>query len=649
MYLSLAYQDSVNFPDNKDYESIDLLSSGVKKVSLDNYPNLLRIRISKCYNLKSVTLTNMPKLQVVDLLDNGNLCDVTFDQCPSLVTVDAGFNKSLTKIKGISHIQYLSVPFSHQLQLESLPNAVFLDLSAISKVDVNQILRDSPNLECLICSSSTKLNLSDITNHKSLSILQISSCRLNCDSISDQSNLKIIIFDFCQDYRQCITGDAKLLDNFYVTDPNSSNQAGKDVSKFIDFNPKYQSLQRLLYGPWGVPEIDLTETIEIDHPIVQPPEGTDLQKAADAIVGSIMASAVLDMIGVGVEFINDCMAKPLLLGKANITWSHPRCNRHNERFVRGTPTDDTSQNILIMRTIVESNLQEGMSQDILSDDDDDEGSSSSCLSNAFTYKKVKIDPCLFGENLVEWIQNGHAEHKHPGGLGCGATTFAVVNHRKYHSDPIFASRDVWIKGGKRVAPNGSVMRIASSGCFAFWDDEIVATQAAKYARVTHADPRCVYSSVAAALLIARYIRWNSGIGGNEEPNIDEVLQFAKKFVKDIDQYEGDVSYYSNCKTVEDLKLSEVKKIGYCLKAFGSAVWALRYCNSIEEGIQKVMREGGDSDTNGAVVGALLGAKFGFKGIPAEYIDMMFVGQWMFREMKPFMNLMGIEMPPSPYI
>lgn len=112
------------------------------------------------------------------------------------------------------------------------------------------------------------------------------------------------------------------------------------------------------------------------------------------------------------------------------------------------------------------------------------------------------------------------------------------------------------------------MVIASSGCFVFWDDEIVAKQTETYARVTHADPRCIYSSVATVLLRSRYIRWNAGIGGKYEPNIDETLQFAKKIVPDIDCYEKDVNFYSNRKKVEELELSEYGK--------KSAVWALRF-------------------------------------------------------------------------
>ena len=86
----------------------------------------------------------------------------------------------------------------------------------------------------------------------------------------------------------------------------------------------------------------------------------------------------------------------------------------------------------------------------------------------------------------------------------------------------------------------------------------------------------------------------------------------------------------------------------CLNKEKSAVWALRFCNSIEEGIVKIACEGGDTDINGAVVGAVLGAKFGFKKIPSELIDLIFVRLCKFRETEPFIKVMGIDMPTSPY-
>ena len=38
------------------------------------------------------------------------------------------------------------------------------------------------------------------------------------------------------------------------------------------------------------------------------------------------------------------------------------------------------------------------------------------------------------------------------------------------------------------------------------------------------------------------------------------------------------------------------------------------------GVEGVVRLGGDADTNGAVVGALLGARFGVGGIPPDWLS-----------------------------
>lgn len=623
--ISFAYKDKPNLTTAKNAESIDLISSGVSVVVLENYPNLKRLRISKCDFLKEVHISHMPNLQVVDLLNNDHLKTVTFDDCPNLVTLDAGYCSNLTKLTGINSLEYLSIPCSFSVELEPTPNIVFLDITGIRNVDIKRIISECKQLECLVCSPNDYLKLSEITKNHSLKIIHVSA--IICDSIDQGTQLKIIIFDFCHNYEDFVKGDINLLDNFYVTDQYNTNKDLNDFKMFDNEVFKYRSYQKMLYGPWGIPDIDRLAPLKINKPVITPPAKINQEKAADAIIGSIFASAVLDMIGVGVEFLTNGVTKGLLVGNPDITWSHPRCNDHNERFVRGTPTDDTSQTILIMRSIVEANYS-GKKGKI-------------CVDG------VNIDPVDFGKKLVDWIYNGHQEHKHKGGLGCGATTFSVIKHPLYKSDPIKAAYEVWDQTGRRVAPNGSVMRIASSGAFAFWDENVVIQNASYYARVTHADPRCVFSSIGAALLIARYIQWNSGFIDNE-PDIDKTIQDAINLVPELESYQSDVTYYMSCEKVEDLKLAENKKIGYCLKAFGSAVWALKKCGSIEEGLKYVIREGGDSDTNGAVVGALLGAKYGFKGIPKEYVTYMFVGQWLYREISPYMELMGIKMPPSPY-
>ena len=42
--------------------------------------------------------------------------------------------------------------------------------------------------------------------------------------------------------------------------------------------------------------------------------------------------------------------------------------------------------------------------------------------------------------------------------------------------------------------------------------------------------------------------------------------------------------------------------------------------SYQEGILEVIHQGGDADTNAAVAGSVLGAKFGFSGIPQKWVE-----------------------------
>ena len=72
-----------------------------------------------------------------------------------------------------------------------------------------------------------------------------------------------------------------------------------------------------------------------------------------------------------------------------------------------------------------------------------------------------------------------------------------------------------------------------------------------------------------------------------------------------------------------LDLDETYSIGYTLRTLSAALWCYWHSQSFEEGLLSVVNEGGDADTNGAIAGAILGAKFGFSSIPDYYIDNLY--------------------------
>jgi ADP-ribosyl-[dinitrogen reductase] hydrolase len=64
--------------------------------------------------------------------------------------------------------------------------------------------------------------------------------------------------------------------------------------------------------------------------------------------------------------------------------------------------------------------------------------------------------------------------------------------------------------------------------------------------------------------------------------------------------------------------------GYVGTALGVASAAVRTASSFEEALVWAVNLGGDADTNGAVAGALLGARFGASAIPSRWLDRLAV-------------------------
>jgi ADP-ribosylglycohydrolase len=60
--------------------------------------------------------------------------------------------------------------------------------------------------------------------------------------------------------------------------------------------------------------------------------------------------------------------------------------------------------------------------------------------------------------------------------------------------------------------------------------------------------------------------------------------------------------------------------GFVLHTVELAFSALSSAASLEEGLVSVVSRGGDTDTNGCVAGALLGAKFGKPAVPDRWLS-----------------------------
>ena len=627
--ISFAFTDDANdhWDNNKDAISIDVLNSnfnGIKEIK--DFQNLERFRCSWCANIRQLTFSNCPNLMAIEAQYCQKLEKIIIKNCPNLRAIDFAVSPRIKEIEGLSdchNIQYMCLVHNAISDpLPVLPSLLYLDIKSI-KIQYNFDFTKHPLLE-EFRGDVPEINIKDIAEHEHIVSLNLFDTKFNGE-INENMTFKSLQFLSLNQIPS-----EQFPKNLFIFDIT-----GAKIGTFPkDVKPcTWRKSALLLYGPWGIPPIDKqlytgNEKIDI-HQICSLPDKADKQKAANAIAGAIFGSAIMDMVGVGVEFNSEAEAMVKCREKFDMTWSHPINTPHCVRFIKGTATDDTSQSVLIMRTLVRA------SDPIFQRK----------VDNKSCYKvgPVFVDAKNFGERILDWASHGHREHRQLGGMGIGNTVLNVITSKNYVNDPVLASKQIWEVYNKMIAANGSVMRNAPCGCICFWDEKVVKEVSELFGKFTHYDPRCVFSCVCSSLLEAKLIQKAAGL--IEDFNIMDTVEEAVSLVPDIKSYPNDLIKYSSAENVNDLELADQPKIGYTFKAFGSALYALKHAESFTDAMEQIISHGGDADTNGAVVGALMGAKCGFDQLPIETLQLMHCNEWLYQETSAFLKLMGLEAPP----
>lgn len=285
----------------------------------------------------------------------------------------------------------------------------------------------------------------------------------------------------------------------------------------------------------------------------------------DKIYGTIFGQAIGDALGLGTEFMSKTEVREKYPDGLK-EYSQIIRDYHRAKFQPGSWSDDTDMMLCIANAIIE-----------------DKG----------------INLHTIARNFKQWVYA-------PEIRGVGQTTLKVLSIAEYVEKPHQVAELIWRMTRTKNAANGSVMRTAIIGL----KKENVAQTAEDVCKLTHFDPRCVGSCVIVSEIINHLI-WH-----DEQLSYSQIMTIGNKYDKSIAEY-IDKAYYNG---IESLELDEPSSIGYTLKALGSALWCLFHANDFEEGLLRVVNEGGDADTNAAVACAMLGAKFGYTSIPQKYTD-----------------------------
>jgi ADP-ribosyl-[dinitrogen reductase] hydrolase len=159
--------------------------------------------------------------------------------------------------------------------------------------------------------------------------------------------------------------------------------------------------------------------------------------------------------------------------------------------------------------------------------------------------------------------------------------------------------------------NGSLMRASPLGIFAHGLD---AAQAAALARqdsaLTHPHPVC--GDAAAAFVVALgHAHRNGDASGAWEAALAWARRDAVAPV--VEALQASARAAPSC---------DGSNQGWVLITLQNAFYELRHAKSLEDGVVATVRRGGDTDTNAAVTGALLGAVHGRPAVPDQWRQMV---------------------------
>ena len=325
----------------------------------------------------------------------------------------------------------------------------------------------------------------------------------------------------------------------------------------------------------------------------------------ERIAGIVWGCAVADYVGVQVEFrtADEIRAR---YGPAGVTG--PPDPASGLRGLVYDWSDDTDQMVLLMGAL------------------------------DFDSADAGFDAKKFAASLVAWGRHGFPELGDLCGAGIGMYTKRLLAMPEFLTDPIAASAQ-FASMNKGAAANGAVMRAGIAAA-----SQNFARNACEQAAATHADPRCIASSWLVASLCRHFVdvgdaagRGLADVRGLVAEGRDLVVRAhslrgdaadsaasdddSRAILADYDRYAA--RFLGPCADLLDaLELGEPGAIGYTLKALGCGVWAAREPRAHNEtpaafykrAVLAIVNRGGDTDTNAAVAGAVLGARVGYFAI-----------------------------------
>lgn len=349
------------------------------------------------------------------------------------------------------------------------------------------------------------------------------------------------------------------------------DEAGRDVSYTLDgrsfvgsrcFGGAQQAVRYLASRDWGAirngREAKQSPRVRLRWPRVA--DDALLSRATGVLLGQCIG----DSLGSLVEFSSaGDIAQRYPAGVRNLVdggfWN----------TIAGQPTDDSELALVLVRMLAGSGRY-----------DDD------AIATAY----------------AQWLESGPFDVGNTTANALEAALDAATT-----GDPVAEAARQAAVGGNPA--NGSLMRVSPIGVFAAGKPDEAARLARQDSLLTHAHPLCVESCAAYAAAIA------AGVAGVSRRGMLDAAQRALSF----DIAGNEVRMALDAADRSALPAADGRNQGFVLVALQIAFRQLMHIDSFEEALVEVVGLGGDTDTNAAITGALIGALHGREAIPPRWV------------------------------
>jgi len=237
------------------------------------------------------------------------------------------------------------------------------------------------------------------------------------------------------------------------------------------------------------------------------------------------------------------------------TWNQPA----------GTITDDTEQALCIARSLVDHQA---------------------------------FDPADVAERFVAWYDSGPFD--------IGRMTMRSLSRLKHGDEWDEAGEHVWEQSREgQNAGNGGVMRCPPLAIPYATDWDRLVEVSRQSSQITHADPRCTDGCAILNLTVA-------GLLENADTPLQDALDYVGAGAPD--ELVTALRPLARGDSPGTLETS-----GYVVHSLQTALHDGLFADSAEEAIVTAVNRGGDTDTIGAIAGAVAGARFGASQLPDRWL------------------------------